>query len=66
MMAKGKCTASEVLVVGSKVREYIKSKGLMCSSEVLGAVNCCVYACIDRAADRAKENGRKTLQARDI
>ena len=65
-MAKGKSAASDMLVVGSKVREYIKSKGLMCSSEVLGEVNRCVYACLDRAADRAKENGRKTLQARDI
>jgi hypothetical protein len=65
-MAKGKGAASDMLVVGSKVREYIKSKGLMCSSEVLGAVNGCVYACLDRAAERAKENGRKTLQARDM
>lgn len=65
-MGKGKCEAKDVLVVGSKVREYIKSKGLMCSSDVLGALNDSVYACIDRAADRAKENGRKTLQARDV
>ena len=65
-MGKAPCKGKEVLVVGSKVREYIKSKGLMCSSEVLGALNCCVHDCIDRAADRAKENGRKTLQARDL
>ena len=52
-MATGKSAASDMLVVGSKVREYIKSKGLMCSSEVLGAVNCCVCACLDRAAERA-------------
>ena len=58
--------AKEMLVVGSKVREYVKAKGLMCSAEVLGAVNCCVQCCLDRAVQRAKENGRKTLQTRDI
>ena len=63
-MAKGK--GSESLVVGSKVREYIKSKELMCAAEVLEALNCCVKCCLDRAAERAKANGRKTVQARDV
>lgn len=65
-MAKGKCKAKEVLLVGSKVREYVKSQGLMCSSDVLEALNCCVYGCLGAAIKRAKENGRKTLQARDV
>ncbi len=65
-MAKSKGKGKEMLVVGTKVREHIKKKGLMCSADVLEAINCCVYCCLDRAAERAKENGRKTVQARDV
>ena len=56
----------EMLLVGSKVKAYVKSKGLNSSAEVLDALNCCVYACLDKAVARAKENARKTLQARDV
>ena len=56
----------ESLVVGSKVKNYIKAKGLMCSGEVLDAVSDCVYDCLDKAAKRAQENGRKTVQAKDV
>jgi len=58
--------AKDMLLVGSKVREYIKCKDLMCSSEVLDALNEYVHCCLDKAAERAKANGRKTVQARDI
>lgn len=59
------CEAQEMLLVGSKVKNYVKSKGLMCSGELLAALNCCVYACLDKAAERAEANGRKTVQAKD-
>ena len=58
--------ATEILLVGSKVKAYIKSKGLMCSSDVLEALNGCLYRCLDRAVERAEQNGRKTVQARDV
>jgi len=64
-MAKKK-GGKEILLVGSKVKAYIKAKGLMSSGELLEAVNCCVCCCLDRAAQRAKDNGRKTVQARDV
>ena len=54
------------LLVGSKVKQVIKDKDMMCSAEVLDAVNDCVHACLDKAAERAKANGRKTVQARDV
>jgi histone H3/H4 len=60
------CGGKEMLVVGSKVKAHIKAKGLMCSSDVLEAINCCVYCCLDKAAKRAEANGRKTVQARDV
>jgi histone H3/H4 len=56
----------EMLIVGSKVKNYIKDKGLMSSSEVLDAVNDAVYCLLDKAACRADANGRKTVQARDV
>lgn len=58
--------AKEMLLVGSKVKAYVKSKGLMSSADVLDALNDCVYACLDKAAQRAKANQRKTVQARDV
>lgn len=56
----------EMLVVGSKVKNYIKAKGLMSSSDMLDAINCAVQCMLDRAAKRAEANGRKTVQAKDV
>ena len=58
----------EVFFVKSKVRDYIKSKGCNTSSGVLdgGALNNYVMWYIDKAVDRAKANGRKTVKARDL
>ena len=58
--------AKESLVVASKVKGYIKSKGAMTSSEVMDALNEYVYKCLDRAAERCKANGRKTVRASDL
>ena len=58
--------ARESLVVASKVKAHIKAKGCMCASEVMDAVNECVYACLDKATDRCKANGRKTVRAQDL
>jgi histone H3/H4 len=63
-MAKKK--GKDMLVVGSKVKEYIRAKKLMCAADVLEAVNACVCCCLDKAAARAQANGRKTVQARDV
>ena len=52
----------EMLVVGSKVKNYIKAKGLMSSSDMLDAINCTVQCVLDRAAKRAEANGRKTIR----
>jgi len=56
----------EMLLVGSKVKAYVKSKGLNSSGDVLDGLNCCVYECLDKAVARAKANGRKTLRASDV
>ncbi len=55
----------EILVVASKVREYIKNKGCNTSGELINELSNSVYCTIDRAIGRAKGNGRKTIQAKD-
>ncbi|MFX1275944.1 MAG: DUF1931 domain-containing protein [Promethearchaeota archaeon] len=56
------------LFVKSKVREYIKSKECNTSSGILdgGALNDIMISILDKAIARAKANGRKTVQDKDI
>ena len=61
-MAKKK----ESLIVASKVKAYIKSKKMMTSSELLGALNDAVYRMLDSAAARTKANRRSTVKAQDL
>jgi histone H3/H4 len=63
-MAKKK--EREILVVASKVREYIKNKNCNTSGECIGELSNSVYCLIDKAINRAKDNGRKTIQAKDV
>ena len=69
MAAKKKAKKSskrEMLVVGSKVKEYIKSKGLMASGDILAAISDQVHDLIDAAADRTQANKRSTLRPHDL
>jgi histone H3/H4 len=52
------------LIVKSAVRELLKGKANV-SEEFLNKLDADVSTLVRRAADRAKENGRKTLKARD-
>lgn len=56
----------ENLLVQSKVKDYIRSKDLMCASDLIEALNEEVYALLDKAATRTTENGRKTARASDV
>ncbi len=68
MPKKAQKKAVEPLYVKSKIREYIKSKGLNTSSGILDGniLNDIIIEKLNRAIDRAKANGRKTIKARDI
>ncbi len=61
-----KAAAKEPLVVASKVKAYIKSKGMMTSSESLGALNEAVYAMLDQAVTRTEANRRSTVKPQDL
>lgn len=71
-MAKKKAKAKPkspvpMLVVQSKIREYLKGKGdYNIGSDLFDAVSGRVAEFLDDAARRAKNNGRKTIQARDV
>jgi len=71
-MAKKKKTAKkapavkESLVVASKVKAYIKSKGMMTSSDALAALNDVVHDILDKAVARTEANRRSTVKPQDL
>jgi len=64
--AAKKKASKEVLVVASKVKAFNKSKGVMTSSDAIGALNEKVYALLTEGAKRTKGNNRKTLKPQDL
>ncbi|MGF1508467.1 MAG: hypothetical protein ACFB9M_03080 [Myxococcota bacterium] len=56
----------EMLLVQSKVKEYVREAGFMCSSDLVEQLNEHVAMMLDRAAQRAEANGRKTARASDV
>lgn len=62
----GKKEPRELLLVQSKVKDYIRSKDLMCASDLIDALNEEVYALLDKAGNRTTENGRKTARGSDV
>jgi hypothetical protein len=64
-MAKKK-KQRDVLIVASKVKDYIKSKGLQSSGEVVPALSEKIYELIDEAAERTKDNKRATMRPHDL
>ena len=66
-MAKKAATA-DVLFVKSKVRDYIKTKDCNTSGDVIDgpALNNAIVGILDKAIGRAKANGRKTVQEKDL
>ena len=64
--AAKKASTKEVLVVASKVKAYVKSKGMMSSSDAVAALNDCVYDLLDAAIKRTQENRRSTVKPQDL
>ena len=66
MAKKKKASKKEVLVVASKVKAYIKKKGMMTSADAVTALSDCVYTMLDNAAKRTKANRRSTVKPQDL
>lgn len=54
------------VIVQSKLREAIKGLDLQMDGSLPDAVNDKVHKLLQRAADRARANGRKTLRPYDL
>lgn len=56
----------EVLIVASKVRSYLKGKGVKMSGELVGELNKKVMWMLDQAVTRTKGNKRSTVKPQDV
>jgi histone H3/H4 len=57
---------AELMIVRSKVKEYVKAKKYRMGEDAVEAVSGAVKGLLDKAVARAKENRRQTLRAYDI
>ncbi|MBI2027105.1 MAG: hypothetical protein HYS98_04795 [Deltaproteobacteria bacterium] len=57
---------AEILIVQSKVKDYIKSKGCNTSGNAADALSKAVTELLNKAIARCKANGRKTVSDKDI
>ncbi len=60
------CKSGESLIVASKVKAYIKSKGMMTSADALCDLSGKVCALLDAAMERTKANKRSTVKPQDL
>lgn len=58
--------AKEMLLVGSKTKDALKSSGCNVGGDALDALNAQVHALIKDAQRRCTSNGRKTIRANDF
>jgi len=63
---KGKAAARETLCVGSKVKGYIKAKGMKCSGELVEALSGKIHDMLDSAMSRCEGNKRSTVRPVDL
>ncbi len=60
-------SSEEILVVASKLKNYIRVKsGMNTSSSVLEAISSQIRRLCDEAIEQAKKAGRKTVMDRDF
>lgn len=57
---------AENLAYQSRVKEYIKKKGLRSDGDLPDAVSKKVRKLLDRAAERCQANDRKTVRPEDL
>ena len=56
----------EMMLVQSKVKEFVRHHEMMCASDLTEALNEAVCDLLEKAVARAEANGRKTARASDI
>lgn len=63
---KSKGSKMETVIVQSKMKDYLRSKGFNVSSDVTEALNAVVHHLLDAASHRTHSNGRKTVRGSDF
>jgi hypothetical protein len=63
---KTRAARRETFVVASKVKSYVRAKGYNVSSELVAELSNRAQDLLDRAADRCKKNGRRTVRKFDV
>ena len=58
--------AEAILIVQSKVKEFVKGKGCQTSATAIEALSNKVKDLLNEAVERAKSNNRATVKDRDI
>ena len=53
-------------VVASKVKEMVNAKGMMCSGDLIEAMDKMMDEMVAKACKRCEENGRKTVRPCDL
>ncbi len=64
--AAAKKGSKEILIVGSKMKEVVKSHGFMSSGDLIEALSEKVHLILTEATARAKANGRATVRPNDL
>jgi len=57
---------AEMMIVRSKVGDYVKSKNMQMGGDTYTELSNKVQCKLDKAIDRCKGNGRKTLKPYDL
>jgi hypothetical protein len=65
-MAEKKKPEAPSFTVQSKVKEYIASKGLRSSGDLIDQLNTTVQEALDKATARTKSNDRSTVRGGDL
>jgi hypothetical protein len=65
-MAKKKTGGKESLIVASKVKNYVRSKKMMTSTDAVVALSDKIYCLLDHAMERCRSNKRSTLKPHDL
>jgi hypothetical protein len=66
MAAKKKSGGKSSLVVGSKVKEAVRSAGVRMAGDLLDALNASVNSTLKAAVARCKANNRGTVRPQDL
>ncbi|HIO65262.1 MAG: hypothetical protein VX949_06590 [Planctomycetota bacterium] len=56
----------EMLLVGSKAKAALKQHDVNVGGDALDGLNEILHQCIEQAAKRASQNGRKTVRSHDF